>query len=152
MDNAAGDDPNAGIPGGVPPQDDNLGGAAPGDAGDDGENVDQFYDDGGETFLPADHVSISSKTVMLSNASMCVCLAVPILNQRRNKDSIWLRIEEMPSAHVCNWLLRIWHGDEFSLANILIVDADLDSLFYDSHWWPVCKMLWPSNSRTSMSA
>ena len=23
------------------------------------ENVDQFYDDGGETFLPADHVSIS---------------------------------------------------------------------------------------------
>ena len=29
----------------------------PGEGGDD-ENVDQFYDDGGETFLPADHVSI----------------------------------------------------------------------------------------------
>lgn len=27
-------------------------------AGDD-ENVDQYFDDGGETFLPADHVSIS---------------------------------------------------------------------------------------------
>ena len=26
------------------------------------ENVDQFYDDGGETFLPADHVSASFKS------------------------------------------------------------------------------------------
>ena len=29
-----------------------LGGAAGGD-----DNVDQYFDDGGETFLPADHVS-----------------------------------------------------------------------------------------------
>ena len=54
MDNAA-DDPNQGaIPN--PPPDDNFGGP-PADGGEDGENVDQFYDDGGETFLPADHVS-----------------------------------------------------------------------------------------------
>ena len=68
MDNA-GEDPNAGagIPGQGVPLDDNLGGGIPGDAGDDGENVDQFYDDGGETFLPADHVSALSKTVMVSN-------------------------------------------------------------------------------------
>ena len=51
----AGEDPNMGA---IPnaPIDDNLGGP-PVDGGDDGENVDQFYDDGGETFLPADHVS-----------------------------------------------------------------------------------------------
>ena len=38
-----------------------MGGAQ--DGGDPGaaqdENVDQYFDDGGETFLPADHVSIS---------------------------------------------------------------------------------------------
>ena len=36
----------------------NLGadGGLIGDAGGD-ENVDQYFDDGGETFLPADHVS-----------------------------------------------------------------------------------------------
>lgn len=33
----------------------NLGGDVP-EAGND-ENVDQYFDDGGETFLPADHVS-----------------------------------------------------------------------------------------------
>ena len=27
------------------------------DGAEDADNVDQFYDDGGETFLPADHVS-----------------------------------------------------------------------------------------------
>ena len=58
MDNAA-DDPNQGaIPN--PPPDDNFGGP-PADGGEDGENVDQFYDDGGETFLPADHVSVFLK-------------------------------------------------------------------------------------------
>ena len=35
------------------PIDPALDGAAGGD-----ENVDQYFDDGGETFLPADHVSI----------------------------------------------------------------------------------------------
>lgn len=30
-------------------------------AGDD-ENVDQYFDDGGETFLPADHVSTTDHT------------------------------------------------------------------------------------------
>ena len=36
-------------------QDLNLGGGLPGAGGE--ENVDQYFDDGGETFLPADHVS-----------------------------------------------------------------------------------------------
>jgi len=41
-------------------QDPNYDAGAPGfDGGADGgdENVDQYFDDGGETFLPADHVS-----------------------------------------------------------------------------------------------
>jgi len=54
MDNdASGLDPLAG-------QDPNYDGGAAGypDGGDGGdENVDQYFDDGGETFLPADHVS-----------------------------------------------------------------------------------------------
>ena len=52
MDNPAEDPNNIG---GLPPQADippNLGAE-----GADGEDVDRFYDDGGETFLPADHVS-----------------------------------------------------------------------------------------------
>ena len=61
MDNP-GEDPNlAGFGGGIPGADGPIAGGAPGDGGDDGENVDQFYDDGGETFLPADHVSIFLK-------------------------------------------------------------------------------------------
>ena len=43
MDNEAAQQPNA---------DPNVDGAAAID-----ENVDQYFDDGGETFLPADHVS-----------------------------------------------------------------------------------------------
>ena len=55
MDNEGGDlglggDPNAGL-GGVGLDGGDLG------AGQD-ENLDQYFDDGGETFLPADHVSI----------------------------------------------------------------------------------------------
>ena len=45
-----GGDPNANL-GGVGLDGGDLG------AGQD-ENVDQYFDDGGETFLPADHVSI----------------------------------------------------------------------------------------------
>ena len=51
-----GEDPNiAGF--GAPQPGDQIPPAAPGEGGEEGENVDQFYDDGGETFLPADHVS-----------------------------------------------------------------------------------------------
>lgn len=39
-------------------EDPNLIGGAEG--GND-ENVDQYFDDGGETFLPADHVSFTTK-------------------------------------------------------------------------------------------
>ena len=34
-------------------------GAEGGDGGAGDDNVDQYFDDGGETFLPADHVSKS---------------------------------------------------------------------------------------------
>ena len=34
-------------------------GAEGGDGGPGDDNVDQYFDDGGETFLPADHVSRS---------------------------------------------------------------------------------------------
>ena len=82
MDNP-GEDPNlAGFGGGIPGADGPIAGGAPGDGGDDGENVDQFYDDGGETFLPADHVSTLSKTVMVSNAK---CGGIPIHSQEVSK-------------------------------------------------------------------
>ena len=44
------DDPNL-VPGGEPGA-----GGLPGEGGEE-EGVDQYFDDGGETFLPADHVS-----------------------------------------------------------------------------------------------
>ena len=60
MDNAGDDQNGAALPpDGQPLDQPGLG--VPQDGGEDGENVDQFYDDGGETFLPADHVSISLK-------------------------------------------------------------------------------------------
>ena len=43
---------NLGQDGGPMPNLDNLGGG-----GDDGGDINQYYDDAGETFLPADHVS-----------------------------------------------------------------------------------------------
>ena len=50
-----GQDPNAFAPGLNEEQPEaELGGAL---GGGDDENVDQYFDDGGETFLPADHVS-----------------------------------------------------------------------------------------------
>ena len=61
MDNEGGIDPNAapmmsGLDGG----DNQMGQDGvnmDGLAGGNDENVDQYFDDGGETFLPADHVS-----------------------------------------------------------------------------------------------
>lgn len=35
------------------------------DAGEE-ENVDQYFDDGGETFLPADHVSCNHSRLLLT--------------------------------------------------------------------------------------
>ena len=52
MDNEGGDQPIGVDPAGMGAAQD---GGDPG-AGQD-ENVDQYFDDGGETFLPADHVS-----------------------------------------------------------------------------------------------
>ena len=59
MDNEGGDLPIGGDPLGGPAFD----GGDPG-AGQD-ENVDQYFDDGGETFLPADHVSIFPSMLLL---------------------------------------------------------------------------------------
>ena len=54
------DDPNF-----VPGQDPDLGaGGAPGEGGDE-EGVAQYFDAGGETFLPADHVSYSDQRLSL---------------------------------------------------------------------------------------
>lgn len=54
------DDPNI-----IPGQDPDLGaGGALGEGGDE-EGVDQYFDDGGETFLPADHVSYSDQRLSL---------------------------------------------------------------------------------------
>ena len=51
-----GQDPNQFAPGlGEEPEAVGMGGALAGEGED--ENVDQYFDDGGETFLPADHVS-----------------------------------------------------------------------------------------------
>ena len=91
MDNA-GEDPNAGagIPGQGGPLDDNLGGGIPGDAGDDGENVDQFYDDGGETFLPADHVSALFPKLLWFQIRGCG--GSTSSKSSGFEDSIWLRM------------------------------------------------------------
>lgn len=51
-----GQDPNNFVPGlGEEQPGAEMGGALGGEGED--ENVDQYFDDGGETFLPADHVS-----------------------------------------------------------------------------------------------
>ena len=39
-------------------------GGAPGEGGEE-EGVDQYFDDGGETFLPADHVSDLKKHLFM---------------------------------------------------------------------------------------
>ena len=56
------DDPNNFAPGlGDEQPEADMGGAL----GGDDENVDQYFDDGGETFLPADHVSRSNQTCQM---------------------------------------------------------------------------------------
>ena len=65
-----GQDPNAFAPGlGEEQPAAEIGGALGGE-GDD-ENVDQYFDDGGETFLPADHVS------EIKQSTLCNCLLTP---------------------------------------------------------------------------
>ena len=54
MDNP---DDNLAMAGGIPGGDDQPVQGGPPAQPEDADNVDQFYDDGGETFLPADHVS-----------------------------------------------------------------------------------------------
>ena len=48
------------------PNADNLGGGS-GDA----EDINQYYDDAGETFLPADHVSTFERKFIQFNLTMC---------------------------------------------------------------------------------
>jgi len=65
-----GQDPNQFAPGlGEEPEAVGMGGALAGEGED--ENVDQYFDDGGETFLPADHVS------EINQSSLCNCLLTP---------------------------------------------------------------------------
>lgn len=52
--NFAGPVGGPGLNNGAMPNLDNLGGAG----GEGGDDINQYYDDAGETFLPADHVSI----------------------------------------------------------------------------------------------
>ena len=62
MENGGEGDPNAFVPGlggeEQPPAE--MGGALGGEIEDEG--VEQYFDDGGETFLPADHVSEINKS------------------------------------------------------------------------------------------
>ena len=63
--------PNAG----VQPNLDNLGGAG----GEGGDDINQYYDDAGETFLPADHVSsfiqiLTRRSCLASHESSAKCL------------------------------------------------------------------------------
>ena len=70
-----GEDPNQFVPGlgGEEQPAAEMGGALGGMGGEgDDEGVDQYFDDGGETFLPADHVSELNKSLQ------CNCLLTPL--------------------------------------------------------------------------